>query len=142
MNKRLQFSINEFQDNRDKFGLLSLEPETTNYLTYESEVTTTLIAQLEAYPSLEYILELSQKKHAYARSAYTLFILAADVGGFNASVIIFPALLMGYYSSKMYEQSIASEIPVKKKKYNRRDDSNNAQGRTSLIEKLRSDPRG
>ena len=64
------------------------------------------------------ILELviSNQKYEYEREFYTLMTLVGDIGGFQGAVIMLPAFLMSLYTPKMFEVSIASEMPIKKKR--------------------------
>ena len=39
--------------------------------------------------------------------------MLGDVGGFNEAVIIFPSIIVAYFSERMYRKEIAGEIPVK-----------------------------
>lgn len=61
-------------------------------------------------------VQLGAQRATYERSAYTLFTLAGDVGGFNGAVIIFPTFFLAFYSQKMFEQQIASEFTTRKTK--------------------------
>ena len=64
------------------------------------------------------ILELviSNQKHEHEREFYKLMTLVGDIGGFQGAVIMLPAFLMSLYTPKMFEVSIASEMPIKKKR--------------------------
>ncbi len=44
---------------------------------------------------------------------YTIFTLLGDIGGFNGAIMIFPAYLMSFYSSRMYQNEISEELPVR-----------------------------
>ena len=55
-----------------------------------------------------------------------------DFGGFNDGVLIFPAILMQIYSSRMYLQSLFSLLPVKQTKI--------SGGRKKMKDKLDQDP--
>ena len=47
-------------------------------------------------------LQISEKSMTYERSAYTLFQLLGDVGGFNAAIMILPYYFLQIYSERMF----------------------------------------
>ena len=42
--------------------------------------------------------------------------LIGDVGGFNGAIVLFPTIIMSFYSAHSFEKSISADIPVKRKK--------------------------
>ncbi len=48
------------------------------------------------------------------RTQYTFFTLIGDVGGFNGAIIIFPAYIMSFYSSKMYQQDVTAQSKIRR----------------------------
>ena len=54
-------------------------------------------------PILEMNITLSDQMMTAERSQYSFFTLLGDVGGFNGAIIIFPAYIMSFYSSRMYQ---------------------------------------
>ena len=98
-------------------GLFTSEPETTNFIELQTPIIRTeSYNKTEARPKLELNFGLSTKKTTYEREAYTLFILLGDVGGFNGAIITLPVIIMSTYSARMYEQSIASELPARRRR--------------------------
>ena len=65
-------------------------------------------------PKFELYFILDNKKVESERSKYTFFILLGDLGGFNGAIMIFPAYVMSFYSSRMYQKAISGELPVRK----------------------------
>ena len=65
-------------------------------------------------------MRLSEKKMTAERSPYTFFILLGDVGGFNGAILIFPAYFMSFYSSSMYQQTVAGRTAIQKPSKSRR----------------------
>ena len=59
---------------------------------------------------------LSEKKTTLERTSYTFFQLMADLGGFNSAIVLFPSVLMGFFSEAMYKHSVAQEVPIRKPK--------------------------
>lgn len=60
------------------------------------------------------ILVLSGIKKTYEREVYTIMELLSDFGGFNDGIILIPAVLMHFYSQKMYIQHLFGLLPIKK----------------------------
>ena len=50
--------------------------------------------------------------------------LIGDVGGFNSAIILFPTFIMSFFSSRIFDSSVYSDMP-KKKKYKKRNGLNN-----------------
>ena len=44
---------------------------------------------------------------------YTFITLLGDIGGFIEAVVVFPAIIMAFFSQKMYRKAIAEDMPVK-----------------------------
>ena len=63
-------------------------------------------------PSLDVRIELSDIRNSQSRSPYTVFILLGDFGGFQGAIILIPSFLMSLYSSRMFERSLASDVPL------------------------------
>ena len=66
-------------------------------------------------PIMAVEISLSDQQLAYERNAYTLFALLGDVGGFNAAILIFPGYIMSFYSARMYQSSVNSDMPTRKR---------------------------
>ena len=58
-------------------------------------------------------IELSDLLRSQERQVYTFMTLVGDVGGFNGAVIVFPAVLLSFFSERMYHKAIAEDMPVK-----------------------------
>ena len=41
--------------------------------------------------------------------------LIGDVGGFNSAIILFPTFIMSFFSSRIFNSSVYSDMPKKKK---------------------------
>ena len=111
--------------------MFELEPNTTEFLTLETKYTGDrhYVSQEDrAYPMLHIEFVLGNKKITYARQAYTLCEIVQDVGGFNAAIIVFPAMLMSTYASIMYEQAITTEIPTRRRSSSKRRSPDQNQG--------------
>ena len=61
------------------------------------------------------VIALSSNSKVESRQAYTLFELLGDFGGFNDAIYFLLSLPMGFYSSAMYNQHVASLFRYKKK---------------------------
>ena len=125
----MSLSPNKFEDNKDFFGFASeYFVDETEYLTVDKVVASEeLITKLDfllkdiaypgttkALPSARIIIELSDTKNTYKREPYTFFALLGDFGGFNGAIIMFPALLMSFYTPRMYAAAVAQETPIRK----------------------------
>ena len=47
-------------------------------------------------------------------------VLIGDIGGFQGAIVLIPAFLLSFYTPKMYEASLLSDMPIKKPKKRRR----------------------
>ena len=52
-------------------------------------------------------------KSVYYREAYTALNLLGDFGGFSDAMALIFGLLVSFYSARMFNASIAEEIPFK-----------------------------
>ena len=59
------------------------------------------------------------------RQTYTFFTLLGDLGGFNAAIIIFPSYVMSFYSERMFQSALAGEVPIRKRKRNKKEHMQN-----------------
>ena len=64
-------------------------------------------------PTARLLIELSDTRNIYTREPYTAFALLGDFGGFNGAIIMFPALLMSFYTPRMYAAAVAHDTPVR-----------------------------
>ena len=101
--------------------MFSSDPDPIHFLTIEKEYTpgiTTSLNMKVGVTRASAVLELviSNQKYEHERRFYTLMTLVEDIGGFQGAIILLPAFLMSFYSPKMFEASIASRMPVKKKR--------------------------
>ena len=58
-------------------------------------------------------IELSDLLRSQERQVYTFMTLVGDVGGFNGAVIVFPAVLLSFFSERMFHKAIAEDMPMK-----------------------------
>lgn len=65
--------------------------------------------------------------------------LLSDIGGFQGAIFIFPAFLLSFYAPKMFEASLLSDMPVKKRKKRR---NRQRSSDSTLEERLRNGSRG
>ena len=63
---------------------------------------------------------MSSKKYEHEQRVYTLLTLISDIGGFQGVIYMFPAFLLSFYTPKMFEVSLLSDMPVKRPKKQRR----------------------
>ena len=111
-----ELSPSEFTDFDDKLGLFSYEPEPFEFLTVKEKTHIEhSCSDSSCLPKIFVKFILADTIYEYERQAYTSFTLLGDVGGFNSAIFIFPTFLMSHYSSRMYNSSVSTEIPVKKK---------------------------
>ena len=109
-------SVNKFYDYSDQVGLFEQDFEPYTYLTIDTRDKEKVPKTSEDdIPTLVIEFMLSEQFSERERTAYTFMTLIGDIGGFNGAIIIFPGLFMNWYSSKMFDAAIASEIPSKKK---------------------------
>ena len=47
---------------------------------------------------------------------YTLMVLISDIGGSQEAIILIPTFFLSFYTPKMYEASVLSDMPSKKPK--------------------------
>ena len=119
----MNLSPNEFINYDDYFGLFNQDPEPYNYLVVENDVYSS--TYFDGRPRAEFRFVLSDIKRTQERKFYTLMQLIGDVGGFNSAIVLFPTVIMGFYSAHSFEKSISSDIPVKKKKRKKEDQGSN-----------------
>ena len=67
---------------------------------------------------------------------YTLLTLIGDIGGFQGAIFMIPAFLMSFYTPKMFEASLLSEITVKKPKKQGKRSKNRRRDEPPLEERL------
>lgn len=49
-------------------------------------------------PRASMSIQLSDTKFKYTRQKYTIFTLLGDFGGFNGAVVMFPSVLISFYT--------------------------------------------
>ena len=103
---------NEFIDHRDKFGFVNQEPEPYKFLSLD------YFEKIDHNENTGFVVRffLSSRKNYIERQVYTFFTLLGDFGGFNGAIVMFPSYLMSLYSSKMFNNQILQELPIKKKR--------------------------
>lgn len=67
------------------------------------------------YASSVLKLRLADVKRSYEREKYTFIGLLSDFGGFNDGIVLVPAVIMGFYNSRMYHSAKTSVFPIKRK---------------------------
>ena len=118
----MQLSPNVFEDNKDVYGFADeYFVEETEFVTIDKvakseELITTfdpLLKELaypgtnQTMPSARLLIELSDTRSTYKREPYSFFALLGDFGGFNGAIIMFPALIMSFYTPRMYAAAVA-----------------------------------
>ena len=58
---------------------------------------------------------MADVKRSYEREKYTFIGLLSDFGGFNDGIVLVPAIVMGFYNSRMYHSAKTSVFPIKRK---------------------------
>ena len=106
-----ELGANLFEDFRDKVGFFRTDPVEHSFFQIEKEN----VDKISPYKRTEtrVKIELSDLFRSQERQVYTFMTMLGDVGGFNEAVIIFPSIIMAYFSERMYRKDIAGEIPVK-----------------------------
>ena len=59
---------------------------------------------------------MGNQKKIMKRQAYSFMDVLGDFGGFNDALFFFGSLSLASYSSKIYQASIAAELPTKSSK--------------------------
>ena len=121
---QIELSPNKFIDNRDKLGLFKTKPEPFNFLSLENQSSIGSAATSgAAYPDSQILLPqvsleilLSDQERTYERNSYSLMILLGDIGGFYGAVYGIFYWFISWYSYKMFEAAVSSEIPVKERR--------------------------
>ena len=124
----VEISQNTFEEDKDQLGLLPSDPEESQFFS-EEKVTSAVIAKTTesvfkdgeraVISDFKIEIRLSDRTNSYERSAYNFLTLIGDIGGFNGAIIILPTYLMSFYSSRMYQASVYSEMPVRSRKKRR-----------------------
>ena len=112
--------MNTFLNKNNYIGLIDAEPDQQQFFNIEKvdlDVINPVLMQFEfAGVRLPALFTLSDLEKTYEREVYTFMEALGDFGGFNDGVLIFPAIIMQIYSSRMYLQSLFSLLPVKQTK--------------------------
>ena len=119
----MQLAINEFTSYEDYIGLFQSEPEPETFFSVQTLKTPPAFPKPKfgfTQPKAIIELLLSDQKFEYERKVYTLMTLIGDIGGFQGAIIILPAFLLSFYTPKMFEAQLLSEMPIKKRKKQRR----------------------
>ena len=69
----------------------------------------------KALPIAELKVFLSDKRHKYERTRYSVMNLLSDYGGFQGAIVMIPSPLMSLYASGMLRRSLANQTPTVKK---------------------------
>ena len=101
--------------------MFNSDPDPIHFFTIEKESTPSIMTSLKMTDGVTRVgavleLVISNQKYEHKRKFYTFMTLVGDIGGFQGAIILLPAFLMSFYSPKRFEASIASEMPVKKKR--------------------------
>ena len=132
----LELSPRAFEDRDDIVGLLESDPEPFEFLEEEGLTKETLPGT--GYKTIDFAMQVGRKQTKIERQVYSIFALIGDAGGFNSAIIFFPYYFMSFYSSRMYQRAIASEVPVSRAK-NRKNRRQGSQELQSLAQKLNPD---
>ena len=126
---RIALQPNEFTDNTDMVGFFEQDYDPTEFLSVDTFTSSTTKLTLEdrdsiplevegdevqIRPKMKLDLILSNRMVITERGVYTFFTLLGDLGGFNGAITIFPAYIMSYYASRMYQKSVAADTPIRK----------------------------
>lgn len=137
---KVELAPNEFSSQEDYFGFFESEPEPETFFSwekdYESKESTPMPETKGlTQPRGQIEIILSNKKYEHERKVYALMTLIGDIGGFQGAVFMFPAFLLSFYTPKMFEASLLSEMPIKKRKKHRRRTQNRS-GEPPMEERL------
>ena len=120
--KIVELAPNEFSSEDDYIGLFdSSEPEPETFFSsdkvspYPVDLPLTSVDGLKQ-PRAQFEIKLSTKMYEDERKVYTLMTLFGDIGGFQGVIFMIPAFLLSFYTPKMFEVSLLSEMPVKRPK--------------------------
>ena len=124
-NFRLELAPNEYVGYDDKIGFLPSEVEPYSFLSVESkeltesdseqnDSTAKYVDSFNYLPKIEIEMILSDKQRTFERKAYSFFTAFGDFGGFNGALFMFPAFLMSFYTPRMFQSAVYSEMPVRK----------------------------
>ena len=106
----------EFYDHSDSIGIVESDVEPFGFLSTRSFTSTLTKSETGLLPRFVLEVSLGDTKKVYERTAYTLFTLLGDFGGFNGAIIIFPAYLMSQFSSNKYSQAVYKGVHIRKTK--------------------------
>ena len=115
MNRTFELKPNIFEASDDKLGMFHSEPEEYSFLTVHKWSEIKRLSK-DGLPRFVVDFRLADEKVILERQVYSFFTFIGDFGGFNGAIIMFPAFFISFYTVRMYETSIYSELPVKKKK--------------------------
>ena len=90
-------------------GFLEEESDPINFLSIDR-----IYSKLPAVntPNLFYFfLKMGNNKSIYKREAYTILSLLGDFGGFTDALVLLVGTFTSFYSAKMFNAAIASELP-------------------------------
>ena len=59
------------------------------------------------------LISLADIQKTYEREVYSFIAALGDFGGFNDGIVLIPAILMSFYSYKMFLKEIFALLPVK-----------------------------
>ena len=86
-------------------------------------------------PVIEIEIRLSRNQKVLSRTAYTLFDLLGDFGGFNDAIYLLFSVPMSFYSSAMFKKFIANQSHD----HSVEENDSDLTKRQDFIGKLRSD---
>ena len=140
----VELAPNEFSSYEDYFGFFESEPEPETFFSFEKEYKQPLSLPITSVdglkqPKAQIEIMLSNQKYEYERKVYTLMTLIGDIGGFQGAIFMIPAFLLSFYTPKMFEASLLSDMPVKKPKKKGRRNRGRRNAEPSLGERLESD---
>ena len=120
--KNILLTESIFEDEKDQVGIIQDQDTSQHFLSLE---TFTEYERDDDGSFGGYTFSLSKIQKSFSRKAYTFMELVGDVGGFNSAVVILPKIFMSFYSAKVYEKSISSQIPVRDDNRKRRRNQSN-----------------
>ena len=62
-------------------------------------------------PNISLEIRMGDSKSVYKREAYTLLDLLGDFGGFTDAILLIIRFITSFYSARMFNAAIATELP-------------------------------
>ena len=96
---KMHLNTNEFNDITDRIGFYQTQMEPYKFLTVDKPEVSQKQTKWVPF-RINFLLD--ESKRIYEREAYTLILLASDIGGFNGTIFLIPAAIVAIYSERMY----------------------------------------